>query len=569
MNPDKDNIHIQTGGDQAVEKETIKRTFFSGGEWPYLLILGVIMILTALCRLRSLGVPFERDEGEYAYAAQEMLKGIPPFQSVHHVKLPGVYAMYALFISLFGHSVKAVHLGLIFCNLTCIAFCYVIARRLFNSLSAVFAAFVYAVFTLSDATYGFTANTEHFVLLFTLPAILLLLIATDDLAHRQFKKTALSLFFSGLLLGLAYTMKQHALYFIVFAVAFYIYSSVRSGIIFKGRFLSYGIVLAIGICIPLLILCLIFARLHLFDTFWFWTFYYPRAYVSQIPLKIASLTFRSSFRPIIKDNWPVLLLSAAGFAVTAFQKESKHKFFLLIFAAASAFMVAAGFYFFKHYFLNAAPALAFFAAAAIYWLNEVWLKIGNTTLRTVGPIILLPLMILLLVYINRYYYFSDDDYTISRKVYGNNIFPESPAIGAYLDQHTLPTDKIAILGSEPQIYFYANRSAATGFIYTYEMMKIHPYVVQFQNQMIQEIEVAKPKYILAVNLKASWFATFVKDPDMRIVKWSNKYTADYYEPVGMVEVLYPYAASDIEFDRPDKTYQHQTDSYVVLYKRKE
>lgn len=36
--------------------------------------------------------PLERDEGEYAYAGQLMLQGIPPYQLAYNMKLPGTYA---------------------------------------------------------------------------------------------------------------------------------------------------------------------------------------------------------------------------------------------------------------------------------------------------------------------------------------------------------------------------------------------------------------------------------------------------------------------------------------------
>jgi hypothetical protein len=40
-------------------------------------------------------------------------------------------------------------------------------------------------------------------------------------------------------------------------------------------------------------------------------------------------------------------------------------------------------------------------------------------------------------------------------------------VASYLKEHTEPEDHLAILGSEPQIYFYSGRKSATGYIYTY------------------------------------------------------------------------------------------------------
>ncbi len=40
-------------------------------------------------RIRLLGIPLERDEGEYAYAGQLMLQGIPPYKLAYNMKFPG------------------------------------------------------------------------------------------------------------------------------------------------------------------------------------------------------------------------------------------------------------------------------------------------------------------------------------------------------------------------------------------------------------------------------------------------------------------------------------------------
>jgi hypothetical protein len=44
-------------------------------------------------RLGLLNFPLERDEGEYAYAGQLMLQGIPPYDLACNMKFPGTYAI--------------------------------------------------------------------------------------------------------------------------------------------------------------------------------------------------------------------------------------------------------------------------------------------------------------------------------------------------------------------------------------------------------------------------------------------------------------------------------------------
>ena len=67
-------------------------------------LLAIILLLVVAIRIRLLNLPLERDEGEYAYAGQLMLQGVPPYQLAYNMKFPGTYAAYALIMSIFGQS---------------------------------------------------------------------------------------------------------------------------------------------------------------------------------------------------------------------------------------------------------------------------------------------------------------------------------------------------------------------------------------------------------------------------------------------------------------------------------
>jgi hypothetical protein len=67
-------------------------------------------------QIRLLGIPLERDEGEYAYAGQLILQGIPPCNLAYNMKFPGTYAAYAAIMSIFGQTITGIHLGLLLIN---------------------------------------------------------------------------------------------------------------------------------------------------------------------------------------------------------------------------------------------------------------------------------------------------------------------------------------------------------------------------------------------------------------------------------------------------------------------
>src|SRR5580693_55769 len=83
--------------------------------WPWLVVL-VVLLFVGFIRVRLLEMPLERDEGEYAYAGQLILQGIPPYELAYNMKLPGTYFAYALGMALFGETTAGVHLTLLVAN---------------------------------------------------------------------------------------------------------------------------------------------------------------------------------------------------------------------------------------------------------------------------------------------------------------------------------------------------------------------------------------------------------------------------------------------------------------------
>jgi hypothetical protein len=120
-------------------------------------------------------------------------------------------------------------------------------------------------------------------------------------------------------------------------------------------------------------------------------------------------------------------------------------------------------------------------------------------------------------------------------MYKLNPFPESIEIGEYIKNRSAKDDRIAVIGSEPQIYFYANRKSATGFIYVYGLMESHDYASKMQLDMIKEIEASQPKYAILVTIPDSWSSK--PKSDMTIVKWSETYFNQNYTTVGLIDAV--------------------------------
>ena len=121
-----------------------------------------------------------------------------------------------------------------------------------------------------------------------------------------------------------------------------------------------------------------------------------------------------------------------------------------------------------------------------------------------------------------------------RAVYDRNPFPESLEIARYIKANSAPSARIAVIGSEPQIYFYADRRSATGYIYTYGMMEQQKYALTMQQEMIGETEAARPKFLVFVDILTFWVRR--TNPNMLIFDWYARYR-EHYDLVGIIDIL--------------------------------
>src|SRR5882724_5089273 len=139
----------------------------------------IVFGVTVAIRIRLLGIPLERDEGEYAYAGQLMLQGIPPYKLAYNMKFPGTYAAYALIMSIFGQTITGIHLGLLLVNAATVALVFLLGRKLMNSTGGIAAAATYAVLSVSPSVLGFAGHATHFVMLPVISGTLLLFNHSD------------------------------------------------------------------------------------------------------------------------------------------------------------------------------------------------------------------------------------------------------------------------------------------------------------------------------------------------------------------------------------------------------
>lgn len=478
------------------------------------------MVAAFVVRLQVMDIPFERDEGEYAYAAQLMLDGVPPFKEAYNMKFPGIYAAYAVILFIFGQTHWGVHLALAIVNAATIALIFLIGRRLSGPASSLAASLMFAMLSFLPSVQGIMANSEHFVLLFALSGTLVLMKARED-------ANFLKLFIAGALFGIGYTIKQHGMAFVLFGY-FLVALYYLKGTDIKKTFLRFA-VFTIGAATPFIIMCAALYAAGVFDEFWFWTFSYAREYVSVMPFSIGVQRLVFEAGNIFRSAPLLWVMSGMGLLSPIWDKEAKKNWpFMAGLLAFSALAVVPGFFFRPHYFIYIIPATALLFGASTKALPHYIGKNGN-----VATIVLSAALAVYFLYSQRGPLTSSPE-ALSRQMYGYNPFPEALIIADHIEKNTTENDRIAVLGSEPEIYFYSKRRSATGFIYTYALMEKQRFALDMQRKMLEEVRRANPSHLVFVDVKFSWGAN--EDSSLDIFEWLRKFAAENYTLVGMVDL---------------------------------
>jgi len=575
------------------------------------LIVGLTVLLVLTIRVRLRQMPLERDEGEYAYAGQLILQGVPPYKEVYNMKLPGTYAAYAVIMAVFGQTASAIHIGVALINAASILLIFLIGRKILDEPAGVVAAISYALLSTSPSVLGLAGHATHFVVLPALAGTLLLLRAREQALNQavnpdfnmreqreqrvfrssiwsRFQISVLSVFscspfpvfLAGLLFGLAFLMKQHGIFFGIFGGLYLAFSHVYEPWTIKekrqqaavgtssaslspsacpdpigdgervrvrgssaGRSASrYGTKLpptawprlfkepglfSIAFAIPYLLTCLLLWAAGVFPQFTFWTITYARKYATALPSSIGNDAVRTTLDSVTGANLLLWIIPWLGALLLAWERRlaNEHRFFLVALLLCSLGSISVGFYFRQHYFITLLPVMALLTGLAVS--RAIRLVKHDTTIEL---FLALPIFLLFglgcLVSLggNGATWFAMSPVEAAENIYHTTLFTEAQKLADSLREvgRGVPTSspragstsaysaysavlpRIAVLGSEPEIYFYSHRRSATGYIYMYPLMETHPYAAKMQQELVNEIETNQPDYVVYVDFPISW-----------------------------------------------------------------
>lgn len=510
-------------------------------QWVPWLLLAVIVLLSAGVRSRMLDLPMERDEGEYAQGGQIILRGEPLYQNLHTMKLPGIHAAYGVGMAVFGQTLRGVRLWHIVVNAATLVMMFLLCRRLFDSDAVgLAAAACLALLLMMRQVQGFWANAEHFVLLPALAGLVVLVRAVD-------RDRTWLLAVAGLLLGLAPVVKQHGGAFALLGLAWVVWVYARQKR--WRRVAAAGGVLLGGLMTPYLLTCAAMAATGTFAEFWYWTVTYARSYVSLVTPEQAWINFQRRIVPLLQLVPLVWLLAGVGLSALWWSAMGRRRWaFVAGFLALSALAVVPGWHFRPHYFVLALPAVALLAGLGAASLGRLGpgkhsaaargVVVGVLVVAALGTSLAMtdesitPALTGMFTFPQSEYLLGMEPNEVCRVTYGGNPFPDSVALARVLRERTAPTDRMAVLGSEPQIPFYADRRNVTGFVYMYPMFEEHELATEMQDAMIREVAAARPELLVYVNHPKSWLVR--PGANRHLLTWFNGYLKKHYRAIGFV-----------------------------------
>ena len=515
--------------------------------------LAIVVVLTIAVRIHLLAIPLERDEGEYAYGGQLLLHGVPPYKLFYSMKFPGIYAAYAAIMAVFGQTTIGIHIGFMLVNAATIVLIYLLAKRLLSPTAGVAASAAYALLSFGKGVLGTQAHATHFVVFAALAATLLLLRAIDT-------RRWLTLLGSGVLYGVAILIKQHGALFVLFGLSYLAWDCFTRRDAWFRKVRDLAIFLC-GVSLPLALTALALWWSGVFSKFWFWTFTYAREYAQEVQFSIGFDNMRLTFPDVIGPNLAIWIMALAGLVLIWWRRQNRFAaVFITGFLLCSFLAICPGLYFRLHYFVLMLPAIALLAGAAVEvvqmkWPRARWLAYG-----------VFAAVLLLSVVWQREFLFQMTPLQLARSMYGKSPFPEAVQIASYIQAHSAPGSRVAILGSEPEIPFYAHRLSATGHIYTYGLMEPQPYALTMQDEFIRDIEYSQPDYVVFVTYQSSWLQ-LTKISSLKILDWWAAYQPQRYKQiVGVADVISD-SHTEYRWGADAGTYQLKSSVAVVVYQR--
>ncbi len=390
-------------------------------------------------------------------------------------------------MALFGETTAGIHLGLLAVNLATIVLLFLLVRDLFDPLAGGIAAASYSLLSLSPSVLGMAAHATHFVNFFGVAA-------TWALAGPAVGTNCLCYFSADSFSERPFLMKQQGSFSVRLRHVGIVSSlcALASLLLAEapGRMRGFRDSAQSSPLQPRVSGCGVRACL---TSSGFGPLVYARGLAQQVSYRAGLDIFCRSCLPIVISNWPLAIAALLGAYLLGSDKYAGNvRWFVMAYFACSFSSVCPGCYFRPHYFIVPLAAVSIFSGVAGSWMIERARRpetnegIPEDRQRSLlWPVVVLLLMAGAIVIWQQWeFFFSWTPAQACRLVYGLEPFVESPVIAEYVNRHSTPEQQMAVLGSEPQLYFYARRHAATGHLFAYPLTERNPFALKLQQDSV-------------------------------------------------------------------------------------
>lgn len=502
--------------------QKILEKFYSFSQKHYFLmaVLGLILFLLVL-HASSFSVPFNRDEGEYAYSAQILKEGIMPYENSYLQKPPMIiYAYY--FAQLFGSGYWAPRiLSYLFIFFTAILIFFIVSKD-FGKRAGISSLFFVPLLALLPGFDQFAANTEMFI---TLPIV-------GVLALYVLKKESSSNWnwvWFGVLSSTAVFYKYNIILIPLFVFSVWIVELWMKNRNIKEIFKKILFML-VGFGLTSLLILSPFLIHDGGKTLWECTASFNKYYSSSNIFGFSGFWY---YLKLFFTNWWILFLISIIFFV---KRPKKWWFYsgLTIISLVGTFGSWYG-----HYYILFAVFWATIIAYSIDILSDLicqkfYFNIleGEETRKVkFNPVKIRFFLVVSIIFITSLslvqLIFASQEKFSKEKLGGENTFLDSVGIAEKIKKMTKPDDYVLVAGSEPQILYYSERKSPTRFVIFYPLMIDTPLAEKYQKEAIREIEKNSPKVIVYVNSYYSW--TPGKNSPKIIIEFLDKYIEENYK----------------------------------------
>jgi hypothetical protein len=477
-----------------------------------ILLLAGLVVLVAAIRAPMLGIPFERDEGEYAYIGWRLGHNELPYRDWVDQKPPAIFWVYRAALALPLNPIRAVHLAAIVFSAASACGIFFLAQRFTNQFWALGGAAVFAFLSADPLIQGTAANTELFMLL---PLIL-----SQIAFFRSLEKPSntWSIFLSGALTAIAISFKQVA------AVNWFLLIALYP--VFIGRERRWRDALRF-IALSGVGLLTVIGGIAVF--FWMGgglaaltenVITHNLEYVGAMTWSDRLHSCFDTLSTLTRTESLIWVFGLFGLVALLRTGETRWFVFLTGWLITSGIGVSASGYFFPHYFQQLLPPIALAAVASAQGLSET----GRSKLISRAALCMLFLVLPIITAWPFWFSYSPADAV--RKIYPGNFFAEMPQLASRLGEMTSLDQRVFVFGAEPEVLFYAQRVSATRYIFLFPLYG--PYRNVREKQIAAADEIRRGEPAAAVYVPNGLF--FSPGTDQYFTEWSLSYFQKNFLP---------------------------------------